>query len=241
MTRTPTTAPSDSYESNLNVARRLQTKIPGGVILDQYCNPNNPLAHYLGTGSEIVEVITSPSSSSHPTSGKVDVVIAGAGTGGTLAGVAKRVKEHNSSALIVGIDPVGSVIARPHSLNSFEGDGIYKIEGLGYDFTPEALSYDHIDVWLKSNDDNSFSACRRLIRTEGLLCGGSSGSAVNGALEFLKDHPLGQKVAHQEGANVVVVLPDSLRNYITKDWLVGDEELAKAASTQKDLMALANS
>jgi len=206
--RTPTEAAWDSPESHIGVAKRLNGEIPNSHILDQYANPSNPLAHYDGTGEEIL----------FQTDGKVDVVVLTAGTGGTVTGIARKIKERNPHCKIVGVDPVGSILALPNSLN---GDiGTYKVEGIGYDFIPTVLDRtpELVDKWYKTEDKESFLMARRLIRSEGLLCGGSSGSAMVAALRAAKDFNL------TPDQRVVVLLPDSVRNYMTKflndDWMV---------------------
>ncbi|KAF8269791.1 tryptophan synthase beta subunit-like PLP-dependent enzyme [Lactarius quietus] len=197
--RTPDEVSSDSPESHIGVARRLQKEIPGGVILDQYTNLNNPLAHELTTAPEIMRLC----------------LRRGAGTGGTITGVARGIKKaHNKDCIVVGVDPVGSVIAVPASLNE-AGKGVpYAVEGLGYDFTPEVITREPgmINTWLKSNDKDSFAAVQLIMRHEGMLVGGSCGSAVAGALEWLR--------LRTPGKNVVILLPDGLRNYIGKDWFL---------------------
>jgi len=205
--RTPTEAAWDSPESHIGVARRLQKEIPRSHILDQYSNPSNPLAHYDGTAQEILD----------QTDGKVDMVVLTAGTGGTMTGIARKMKEKNPKIKIVGVDPVGSILALPETLNG--AIGTYKVEGIGYDFIPAVLdrSPDLVDKWYKTEDKESFVMSRRLIREEGLLCGGSSGSAMVAALRAIKDFNLGPD------ARVVVLLPDSVRNYMSKflndDWM----------------------
>ncbi|KAG0066894.1 hypothetical protein BGZ92_005251 [Podila epicladia] len=132
--------------------------------------------------------------------------VAGAGTGGTITGIARRLKQLCPNIIIVGVDPHGSILAQPESLNtSTEG---YKVEGIGYDFIPEALDRNLIDRWIKSEDKESFIMARRMIREEGILCGGSSGTAVAAAIKACKE--LGP------GKRCVVLLPDSVRNYMTK-------------------------
>ncbi|KAI9216045.1 cystathionine beta-synthase [Blastocladiella britannica] len=196
--RTPTEAAWDAPESHIGVARRLNREIPNSVILDQYGNPNNPLAHYHGTAVEILDQLD----------GKVDMYVAGAGTGGTLSGTAKRLKEACPKIKIVGLDPVGSILALPETLNgAITG---YQVEGIGYDFIPDALDRTLVDTWVKTEDRESFLMARRLIRHEGLLCGGSSGTAVAGAIKAIKAANL------PAGSRVVVILPDSVRNYMTK-------------------------
>ncbi|KAG5513174.1 hypothetical protein PMAC_001544 [Pneumocystis sp. 'macacae'] len=194
--RTPTEAPFDSAESHIGVANRLRDEIPGSVILDQYRNANNPNAHELYTALEILE----------QTGGKIDMLVAGVGTGGTITGIARALKKHNKDIKIVGVDPVGSILALPESLNT--GVGIYHVEGIGYDFVPDVLDRSLVDVWVKTSDKESFLMARRLIAEEGLLCGGSSGSAVVAAMKVAKEL--------EKGKICVVILPDSIRNYITK-------------------------
>jgi len=137
-----------------------------------------------------------------------------AGTGGTLTGIARKIKERLPNCEIVGVDPVGSILAQPASLNGPIAS--YKVEGIGYDFIPTVLEQKYVDKWLKSNDRESLLMSRRLIKEEGLLCGGSSGSAVYCALEAAKVLEAGQRC--------VVLLPDSVRNYMTKflndDWML---------------------
>ncbi|KAI0682123.1 cystathionine beta-synthase [Cerioporus squamosus] len=221
--RTPTEAAWDSPESHIGVAHRLQREIPGGIILDQYRNVNNPLAHEYTTGPEIIEAVTGTASTdSHPSSGKVDVLVAGAGTGGTITGLSRAIKKkHNKECVVVGVDPKGSILAYPDELNA-EGSGDpYVVEGIGYDFIPDVLSRDPADVdeWLKTSDEEAFAAVRLLMRHEGLLVGGSSGSALSGALRWLRSER-GRAVAQTKGANVVVLLPDGIRNYMSKPWFL---------------------
>lgn len=190
--RTPTEAAWDSPESHISIAKKLQKEIPNAHILDQYGNPDNPMAHYEGTGREIFEDLD----------GKVDMLVAGAGTGGTITGTAKFLKEHCANIQVVGADPEGSILAGPGPI------GTYHVEGIGYDFIPDVLDHQYVDVWVKTKDAPSFQMSRRLIKEEGLLCGGSSGTAMCAALEQAKKLKSGQ--------NCVVILPDGIRNYMTK-------------------------
>ncbi|KZT27889.1 PALP-domain-containing protein [Neolentinus lepideus HHB14362 ss-1] len=220
--RTPTEAAWDSPESHIGVAKTLEAAIPYGIILDQYRNENNPLAHELTTGPEIIEAVTAtPVTSLHASSGKVDVVIAGAGTGGTITGIARAIKKtHNKDAVIVGVDPQGSVLALPASLNTTPTSVPYTVEGIGYDFVPDVLSREPglIDSWVKTEDEEAFKVVKRIMRSEGLLVGGSSGSALAGAIQWLRSE--GKVWAESEGANVVVLLPDGIRNYMSKPWFL---------------------
>lgn len=190
---TPTNVPPESPLSYYSVSSRLAKEIPGGYKPDQYSNMNNPEAHYETTGPEIWE----------QTEGKIDVFVAGMGTGGTISGVAKYLKEKNPNIKIVGIDPEGSLfagkVARP-----------YKIEGIGEDFIPATINLEIIDEMVIVNDKESFQMTRRLAREEGLLVGGSCGSAVAGAIKYIEKHNLGND------KTVVVLLPDSGKSYLSK-------------------------
>ncbi len=197
--RTPTEAAWDDPESHIGIANKLNEEIPNSHILDQYANPDNPDAHYHGTSEEILSQFGS----------ELKMVVMGVGTGGTITGVAKKLKEERPDITIVGADPEGSILGG--------GDEVkpYLVEGIGYDFIPDVLDNDLVDEYVKTNDRDSFITARRLIKEEGLLIGGSSGSAVWTAL----------KVAGRlkRGDVCLVVLPDSIRNYLSKfvddDWM----------------------
>ena len=204
--RTPTEAAWDAPDSHISIAKKLQMETPNSHILDQYTNPANPLAHYDGTANEILQQLD----------GKIDMIVAGAGTGGTITGLAAKIKESNPHCKVVGVDPVGSILAVPDSLNDPGRLSSYHVEGIGYDFVPGVLNRGLVDSWIKSKDSESLVMMRRLIRDEGLLCGGSSGSAVAAALQAASSLKAGQ--------NCVIILPDSVRNYMTKalsdDWMI---------------------
>jgi len=218
--RTPTEAAFDSPESHIGVAKRLNAEIPNSHILDQYGNPSNPLAHYDGTAEEILD----------QTDGKVDMVVLTAGTGGTLTGIARKIKERNPQCKIIAVDPRGSILAQPDSLNDWLGT--YKVEGIGYDFIPIVLDRDPhlVDKWYKSEDKESFDYARKLIKHEALLCGGSSGSALAGALRAIRDFNMGAD------KRVVVLLPDSVRNYMSKflsdEWMIANKFMDPPQQTQ---------
>jgi cystathionine beta-synthase len=131
-----------------------------------------------------------------------------AGTGGTITGVARKIKERCPACIIVGVDPVGSILAEPEAMNDDHRLAPYKVEGIGYDFIPGVLDRSIVDEWTKCRDRDSFIMARRMIRTEGLLCGGSSGAAMSCAIDAARRLKKGQKC--------VVLLPDSVRNYMTK-------------------------
>ncbi|KAF4569731.1 cystathionine beta-synthase [Pleurotus pulmonarius] len=239
--RTPTEAAWDSPESHIGVAQKLQREIPYGIILDQYRNVNNPLAHELTTGPEIIEaVVSTPSTPAHPSSGKVDVLVAGAGTGGTITGISRAIKKtHNKDCVVVGADPRGSILALPAELNNEDEGLAYVVEGIGYDFIPDVLSREanDIDTWVKTSDEDSFPAVQMIMRNEGLLVGGSSGSSLSAALQWLKGE--GKHIAETPGKNVVVVLPDGIRNYMSKSWFLKiamEAEPTPLAKTIKDIL-----
>ncbi|KAM6211406.1 cystathionine beta-synthase-like [Sarcoramphus papa] len=194
--RTPCTR-FDAPESNIRVAWKLKSEIPNSHILDQYRNPSNPLAHYDTTAEEILEQCE----------GKVHMVVIGSGTGGTVTGVARKLKEKCPECKIIGVDPDGSIVALPSEMNRTNTTTI-EVEGIGHDFIPTVLDRSVVDQWYKCNDRDSFLMSRRLIREEGLLCGGSSGSAMSVAVRAAKDL--------KEGQRCVVILPDSVRNYMSK-------------------------
>ena len=190
--RTPTEAAHDDPESLLGVARRLHSEIPNSHILDQYANPNNPDAHYFETAEEILNEF-----------GKnLAMVVIGAGTGGTITGVAKRLKESILDIEVVGVDPIGSILGGGSEVNT------YHVEGIGYDFFPDVLDNNIIDEYIKLPDAESFQMARRLIKEEGLMIGGSSGGAVWAALQKAECLNTGDKC--------LVILPDTIRNYLTK-------------------------
>ncbi len=188
---TPTSVPPDSPESFNGVAERLAKEIPGAYRPNQFANPNNPLSHYLTTGPEIWS----------DSNGKVDVFVAAMGTGGTISGVGKYLKEQNPNIVIVGVDPEGSIL-------SGDTPKLYKVEGIGEDFIPKNFNRQVIDEMVRVSDKESFNMARRLAREEGLLVGGSCGTAVAGALKYA--------ARLSEPKQIVVLLPDTGRNYINK-------------------------
>jgi cystathionine beta-synthase len=158
--RTRTEARFDEPDSLVAVAQRLQKEIPDSIILNQYTNSGNPLAHYDGTGSEILYQLDS----------KIDMMVLGAGTGGTVTGIGRKIKEECPDCIIVAVDPEGSSLARPETMND-SNVVVYEVEGIGYDFVPTVLDHSVVDRWVKSNDSMSLPMARRLIREEGFLCG----------------------------------------------------------------------
>ncbi len=190
--RTPTEAAWDAPDSHISLAKRLQQEIPNAHILDQYANPANPDVHEHCTAQEIIDDFGED----------LAMVVMGVGTGGTITGVARRLKAYNPAIKIIGVDPYGSILGGGTEVKS------YLVEGIGYDFFPEVLDNHLVDKYVKINDRDSFLMARRLIREEGILAGGSSGSALWAALQEAADLP--------QGARCLVVFPDGIRNYMTK-------------------------
>lgn len=199
--RTPTEAAWDAPDSHISLAKRLQQELPNAHILDQYSNPANPGAHYETTAVEILEDMGDD----------LAMVVMGVGTGGTISGVAKRIKEQRPDVQIIGVDPVGSILGGGDEVCS------YDVEGIGYDFFPDVLDNNLIDEYIKSEDKPSFQMARELIRQEGILVGGSCGAAVWAALQVAPRLSKGQRCA--------IILPDSIRNYLTK--FASDEWMEK--------------
>ncbi len=196
---TPTSVERDSPESYYSVADRLTREIPDAFQPNQYFNLNNPRTHYESSGPEIWR----------QTGGKVTHFVAGVGTGGTITGIGRYLKEQNPTVRVIGADPEGSIFTTEHMHS-------YKVEGVGEDFYPGSFDPAVVDQWVQVTDRNSFLTARRLTREEGILSGGSCGLAVWAALQVAcqLDDP---------NALVVVLLPDSGRGYLSKiyneDWM----------------------
>ena len=190
---TPTAVAPESPESYYKVADRLTEEIPGAFQPNQYFNEENPRAHYETTGPEIWQ----------QTEGRIDVLVAGVGTGGTITGTGRYLKERNPDLLIVGADPEGSVFSAPD-----EPARPYLVEGIGEDFWPETFDPTVVDRYVRVSDRDSFLVARRITREEGILVGGSSGTALFAAFEVGKEL--------DEDATIVVLFPDTGRNYLSK-------------------------
>jgi cystathionine beta-synthase len=198
---TPTAVAPDDPRSNISVAKRIVEETPNAILANQYHNPENSRSHYLTTGPEIWE----------QTGGKVTDVVIGMGTGGTISGVGRYLKEQNPKIRIIGVDPVGSLLMETWQ-NGHIPEGAhpktYKVEGIGEDFLPSTLDLSVIDDVIQVGDKESFIWARRLVKEEGIFCGGSSGSAQAAAMQYganlTSDHLL------------VVLLPDSGSRYLSK-------------------------
>jgi cystathionine beta-synthase len=198
---TPTSVPNESPESYYSVANRLTAEIPGAFQPDQWHNTNNPDAHYRSTGPEIWE----------QTAGTITHFVSGMGTGGTISGTARFLKEQNPNIHVVGADPEGSI---------YSGDTpkSYKVEGIGMSYLPQTVDMRVIDEILRIPDKESFLMARRIVREEGLLVGGSSGTAVAAAARVAATLPA--------DAILVVMMPDSGRGYMSKifndEWMMAN-------------------
>ncbi|XP_034114775.2 cystathionine beta-synthase-like protein isoform X2 [Drosophila albomicans] len=195
--RTPNEAPYDSAEGLHYVAQRLQHETPNSIVLDQFRNAGNPLAHYDGTAAEILWQLDN----------KVDMVVLCTGTVGTITGIGRKIKEQAPNCRVIGVDPYGSVLARPMEINKTDVLS-YEVEGIGYKFPPTVYDGTVIDEWVKVYDLDIFPMSRRLIAEEGLLCGGSSGGAMFAALKCARSLKAGQRC--------VVILADGVRNYMSR-------------------------
>ncbi len=189
----PTDVAPEDPRSYYSVAARLVAEIPGAYRPDQYSNPANPEAHYLTTGPELWE----------QTDGSIGSFVAGIGTGGTITGTARYLKEQNPGVEVVGVDPEGSI----YTATSEDEVRTYLIEGVGEDFWPETFDPSVVDRYITVGDAAAFSMTRRVAAAEGLLVGGSCGMALVGAVQVAAERP---------DDLVVVLLPDSGRNYLSR-------------------------
>jgi len=221
---TPAGVPPDHPMSHYSVARRLAEEIPGAYYPNQYENSGNPEAHYRTTGPEIDQDV--------PTG--LNAVIGTVGTGGTMSGIGRYFKEHRPAVRIVAVDPAGSVLGPYFRTHQLGKAAPYQVEGIGEDMIPKSIQFQYIDDFVEVGDRESFLMARRLAQEEGLFVGGSSGSAVVGALRWLSGRPL------PEGSTVVVILPDSGDRYLSKfysdDWM-REKGFLDIGATARDLLA----
>ncbi len=204
---TPTNVEPEDPRSYYSVARKIAQDTPNAILANQYHNPSNPKTHELTTGPEIWE----------QTAGKIDVFVAGVGTGGTISGVSRYLKSQNPNIKIVGVDPIGSLLYEHFKTGKLGDAHGYKIEGIGEDFLPSTYDYTALDDMVQVADKESYLMTRQLVREEGMFVGISSGSAVVGALKYAREQKLGADKL------VVVLLPDSGSRYLSKafndDWM----------------------
>lgn len=196
---TPTNVEPDDPRSYYSVAARLVKETPNAFYANQYHNPDNPVTHYETTGPELYEQLD----------GKLDVFVAGVGTGGTITGTGKYLKEQNPDIQIVGVDPVGSLYYDYFHTGQLTEPHTYVLEGIGEDFMPSTMDFQYVDDVVRVNDKECFQMTRRLVREEGLYVGGSCGAAVAGALKYLRR-------VDREGLVAVILLPDSATKYLSK-------------------------
>ncbi|MBC8478030.1 MAG: pyridoxal-phosphate dependent enzyme [Candidatus Delongbacteria bacterium] len=204
--RVPTEVPPEHPDSFLSTARRIAETTPNAILINQFCNQENPATHYRTTGPEIWE----------QTGGKVDAFVMGMGTGGTISGVGRFLKEQKPSVRIVGAEPEGSIIKTYFDTGEKPEGQIYLVEGIGEDFLPESLQLQWVDEMRWVSDQAAFDMTLRLAREEGIFCGGSSGAQIQVALEVAAELP--------PGSTIVTTLPDTGSRYLSKlyndSWLV---------------------
>jgi cystathionine beta-synthase len=220
----PTAVEPEDPRSFYSVAKKVAAETPGAFYANQFHSPDNPAAHYATTGPEIWD----------GTAGKVDVVVGGLGTGGTLCGAGRFLKEKNADVKIVGVDPFGSLFYDWFHHHSLVKAQMYKIEGIGEDILPGALDFSVLDEVVQVQDKESFLAARRLSREEGILAGTSAGAALVGVWKYAKSLP--------KGALVVVIIPErgerALGKIYNDEWMRRNQFLADSGElTAADLVA----
>lgn len=226
---TPTAVEPDDPRSYYSVAQRIVDETPNAVLANQYHNPANPQSHYETTAPEIWE----------QTDGKVTDIVLGMGTGGTITGLARYFRDHGHQVNIVGVDPEGSILydawRKGGDTEGLEAE-TYLVEGIGEDFVPGTLDLSLVDEVVQVSDSESFHWARRIVREEGIFCGGSSGSALGGAIKYAQN--LG------DDHLIVVIFPDSGSRYLSKifddDWM-REHGMLLAAHSQVKLADVAAS
>ena len=222
---TPTAVPPDHPENYVMKAKQIAHDTPGAMLANQFYNQVNPEAHVATTGPEIWQ----------QTDGKVTHVVAGAGTGGTISGIAKFLKEKNPAIRIIAGDPIGSLYAGYHRTRTLGDDGApYKVEGIGGDKAPTTVWWDLIDEFRQCSDRDAMAMARRMAREEGILVGGSAGLNVFLALQVARE-------LNDPAACVVTILCDTGERYLSKvfndEWLQENQLLEAPKATVADLLA----
>jgi len=221
---TPTAVPPDHPDNYVQVARRIVAETPGAILADQFYNPVNPQAHYETTGPEIWE----------QTGGRITHLVASAGTGGTVSGAGKYLKERNGAIRVIAGDPAGSIFAHYHATGEKVEGAPYKVEGIGNDKLPTTLWFDVIDEFHTIGDREAFHMARRLTREEGLFAGGSSGLIAHLACRVARE-------VDDPDALVVCILPDTGERYLSKiyndEWLRENRLLEPERTSALDLLA----
>jgi len=221
---TPTAVPADHPDNYVMKAKQIVAGTPGAVLANQFYNPANPEAHYRTTGPELWE----------QSGGRITHFFAGAGTGGTISGTARFLKEQNPAIRVIGVDPVGSIIGPYHRTGVKPEGHPYKVEGLGNDKIPGTLDLDLVDDYRTVSDGDSFRMARRLTNEEGLFVGGSSGLIVRAALDVARE-------IDDPDAFVVAILCDWGERYLTKlyddEWMLANGFLERPSRTVHDLLA----
>jgi cystathionine beta-synthase len=214
----PTDVEPDDPRSYYSVAKRLSEEIPNSYYPNQYDNPSNAQAHYETTGPEIWD----------QTEGDITHYVAGMGTGGTVSGTSKYLKEQNAEIKTIGVDSVGSVYKKYFETGEFDKDEIhpYLTEGIGEDIIPENMDFDLLDDVIQVNDKHAFQMTRRLAKEEGLFIGGSCGAAVYGALKYARNNDFGKDDV------MVIILPDSGTRYVSK--IYNDEWMSEQGLMDSD-------
>jgi cystathionine beta-synthase len=220
---TPTAVPPDHPDNYVMKAKHIVKETPGAILANQFYNPVNPEAHYATTGPEIWE----------QTEGKVTHLVAGAGTGGTISGAGKYLKEKNPKVRVIAADPIGSLYTHYHRSRAMGEGHPYKVEGIGGDKIPTTLWFDYVDEFRQVPDRTSFSLARRLAREEGILAGGSTGTNLYIALEVARE-------VDDPAALVVTILCDTGERYLSKvfndEWMQENQMLEAPRMTVEQLL-----
>ncbi len=216
----PTAVEPEDERSYYRVSERLANEIPDAFLANQYHNPANPKGHYHSTGPEIWE----------QTDGKIDVFVSAAGTGGTISGTGKYLKEQNPDIVMLAVDPIGSIYYDYFRTGKMTAASTYLVEGFGEDFLPTTMQFDYVDEVVRVTDEECFMTTRRLVREEGIFTGGSSGGALAGAIKYAERFP-------DKELNIVVIMCDSFVRYLSKifndEWMRENGFLSEQNNTAK--------